>query len=143
METFIFLVLPQCKVQSPRCSANAFCDTNQKHICWKICKVNGFLAVLQEHIFYNVDWIDVSRETEIGSSKQEASPSAGVNTGVVLVPCLRMEVHLYSYFRWYGYFWSPWVSFVTADEFSVRVTKITSTIGVSWVHSLPFYFWPI
>ena len=35
---------------------------------------------------------------------------------------------------------SPWVSFVTTDEFSVRVTKIASGIGVSWTHSLPFYF---
>ena len=30
--------------------------------------------------------------------------------------------------------------FVTADEFSVRVTAITSRIGVSLTHSLPFYF---
>ena len=28
-----------------------------------------------------------SKETELGSSDQEASPSAGKNTGVVLVPC--------------------------------------------------------
>ena len=28
-----------------------------------------------------------SRETEIGSSDQEASPSAGKNSGVVLVAC--------------------------------------------------------
>ena len=43
-----------------------------------------------------------------------------------------MEVHPYSYFRWCGYFQGPWVSFVVTDEFSVRVTKITSRIGVSW-----------
>ena len=30
--------------------------------------------------------------------------------------------------------------FATTDDFSVRVTKITVTIGVSWTHSLPFYF---
>ena len=29
-----------------------------------------------------------SREIELGSSDQEASPSAGKNTGRVLVPCL-------------------------------------------------------
>ena len=29
-------------------------------------------------------------------------------------------------FQWCGYFWGPWVPFVTTDEFSVRVTKITS-----------------
>ena len=34
-----------------------------------------------------------SKETELGSSNQEASPSAGKNAGVVLVPCLHMEVH--------------------------------------------------
>ena len=28
-----------------------------------------------------------SKETELRSSNQEASPSAGKNTGVVLVPC--------------------------------------------------------
>ena len=32
-----------------------------------------------------------SKETKIGSSDQEASSSAGKNTGVVLVPCLYME----------------------------------------------------
>ena len=53
-----------------------------------------------------------------------------------------MEVWAYSYFWWCEYFWGPWVSFVTTDEFSVRVTKITSRIGVSWTHNLPFCFWP-
>ena len=28
-----------------------------------------------------------SKETELGNSSQEASPSAGKNTGIVLVPC--------------------------------------------------------
>ena len=65
-----------------------------------------------------------SKETELGSSDHEASPSAGKNTGVVLVPCLRMEVCPYSYFRWCGYFWGAWVSFVRTDEFSVRVKKL-------------------
>ena len=32
-----------------------------------------------------------SKETELGSSNQEASPSAGKNNGVVLLPCSRME----------------------------------------------------
>ena len=60
--------------------------------------------------------------------------------GLVLVPSSRMEVCPYSDFRWCGYFWSPWLLFFTIDEFSVRVTKITLRIGVSWTHSLPFYF---
>ena len=49
----------------------------------------------------------------------------------------------YSYFRWCEYFWGRSVSFVTVDEFSVRVTKITSRIVVSWTISLSsvFCFW--
>ena len=34
----------------------------------------------------------------------------------------------------------PWVLFVMTDEFSVRATKITSRIDVSWTHSLTFCF---
>ena len=71
-----------------------------------------------------------SKETKLGSSDQEVSPSAGKNTGVVLVPCSCMEVRPYSYFWWFGYFQDPLVSFVTTDDFSVRVTKITSRIAV-------------
>ena len=56
-----------------------------------------------------------SNKTKLGSSNQEASPSTGKNTGVVLVPCSCMEVHPYSYFQWCGYFWGPWVSFVTTN----------------------------
>ena len=32
-----------------------------------------------------------STETELGSSDQEASPSAGKNTGIVLVPCCALK----------------------------------------------------
>ena len=45
-----------------------------------------------------------SRETKLGSSNQEASSFAGGNTEEVLVPCLCMKVHSYSYFWWCGYF---------------------------------------
>ena len=45
-----------------------------------------------------------SKETKLGRSDQEASPSADKNLGVVLVPCACMEVHPYSYFWLYGYF---------------------------------------
>ena len=71
-----------------------------------------------------------SKETELGSSDHEASPSAGKNTGVVLVSCSRMEVCLYSFSQWCGYFRGPWMSFVTTDEFSVKVTEINLRIGV-------------
>ena len=45
-----------------------------------------------------------SKETKLGSSDQVASPSAGKNTEVVLVPCLHMEMCPYSCSRWCGYF---------------------------------------
>ena len=63
------------------------------------------------------------KKTKLGSSKQGASPSAGNNTEVVLVPC-----HA---FPWVWIFPRSWVSSVTIDESSVRATKITSRIGVS------------
>ena len=37
-----------------------------------------------------------SKETELGSSDQEASQLAGKNTKVVLEPCSRIEVRPYS-----------------------------------------------
>ena len=41
-----------------------FSDTNQKHVCWKICKVIGFSAVLRESIFHNVEWVEVCQITQ-------------------------------------------------------------------------------
>ena len=72
-----------------------------------------------------------SKEAETGSSNQEASPSADKNTRVGLVPCHAWKMCPYNYFRWCGYFLGPCVSFLTSDEFSVRITKITSRVGVS------------
>ena len=62
-----------------------------------------------------------SKETGLESSDQEASPSAGKNTGVVLESCCAWKCDPTAI---------PWVSFVTTDESSVRVTKITSRIGI-------------
>ena len=45
-----------------------------------------------------------SKETELGSSNEEASPSEGKITRVFLVPCSRMDVRPYSYFLWCGFF---------------------------------------
>ena len=45
-----------------------------------------------------------SKETELGGSDQEASPSACEHTGVVLVPCSCIEVCPYSYFWWCEFF---------------------------------------
>ena len=60
--------------------------------------------------------LPASKKIEAGSSGQGASPSAVKNTREVLVVWT---------------FRGPYVSFVTTDELSVRVTKITSKIGVS------------
>ena len=65
--------------------------------------------------------LPVSEGTELGSSNQEASPSAVKNTGVVFVPCSHMEVHPYSFSS--GVDRGPWVSFVTTDDFSVTLKK--------------------
>ena len=54
-----------------------------------------------------------SKDIEFGGSNQEASSSAGKNTGLVLVPQC------------------AWKYLPTTDEFSVRLTKITSRVGVS------------
>ena len=51
-----------------------------------------------------------SKDSKLGSTNQEASPSAGQNSRAVLVPCSHMEVHPYSYFQWCEYFRGPWVS---------------------------------
>ena len=51
-----------------------------------------------------------------------------------------MEAFPYSYFRWYGYFLGPWVSIVMTDEFSSRITKITSRIGVMNSKSTLLFF---
>ena len=42
---------------------------------------------IQEKVFSGCTVPPDSKETKLGSSDQEASPSAGKNTGVVLVPC--------------------------------------------------------
>ena len=42
---------------------------------------------IQEYMFSSCTVPPDSKETKLGSSNLEASPSAGNNTGVVLVPC--------------------------------------------------------
>ena len=81
------------------------------------------------------------RETKLGSNDLDTSPSAGKNARVFLCHVTHEVCH-YSYFQWCGYFRGPWVSLFTIDEFSVRVTKITSRNGVSWTQRWKgFRFW--
>ena len=72
-----------------------------------------------------------SKETKLGSSDQEASPSAGENTRVVLVPCHAWKCVPTAISGGVDIFQGPWVSFVMKDEILVRVTKTISRIGAS------------
>ena len=82
-----------------------------------------------------------NKEIQLGGSSQEASPSAGKNTGVVLVPC------------------GTWNCVLTAVSGGVDICKVTGChslqlssqwlpqffffflrIGVSWTRSLPLSF---
>ena len=94
---------------------------------------------IQKSVFSDCTVLRDNKETKLRSSNQEASPSGGENTGVVLVGWLLIEVHPYNHFWWLEYFWGPWVSFVTTDEFSVMVTKMSSRIGVPWTHNLSIF----
>ena len=90
------------------------------------------LLKIQEQTFSGYNVPPDSKETQLRSSNQEASPSASQNTRSFKKAMWHMKVCPYSY----------WVSFAMTDEFSVRVTKTTSRIGASVTHSLPFWFWP-
>ena len=61
-----------------------------------------------------------NKEIQLGGSSQEASPSAGKNTGVVLVPCGTWNC-VPTAVWWCGYLQGHWMSFVTT-EFSVTAT---------------------
>ena len=70
-----------------------------------------------------------SKGTKLGSSDQEASPSAGKNNGVVLVSCYAFKCVPTAVSGRCRYIRGPWASVVTTDEFSVRVIKITSCLS--------------
>ena len=65
---------------------------------------SGLTCCLEDKVFSGCAVPPDSKETELGSSDQEATQSADKNTRVVLVPCSCTEVHPYSYFQWCGYF---------------------------------------
>ena len=69
-----------------------------------------------------------SKEMELGSSNQEASPSAGKNSSVVLVPCCLWKCVPTAISGGVDIFEPPGCHLL-CHEFSVRVTKITSSIG--------------
>ena len=68
---------------------------------------------IQEQVFSGYTVLPDIKENELGSSDQEASPSAGKNTDVVLVPCcawkcvptdISGDMDISKYFWSYGYF---------------------------------------
>ena len=59
----------------------------------------GFLTLrIKEQVFSGCTVLPNSKETKPGTNNQETFPSAGKNTGVILVTCSHMEVDPYSYF---------------------------------------------
>ena len=64
-----------------------------------------------------------NKDTELGSSNQGASPSAGKSTGVALVPCCTWKC-IPTANSGGVYFQGSLVSFVTTDEFSVRSQQL-------------------
>ena len=70
---------------------------------------------IQEWVFSGCTVWPYSKETELGRSDLEASPSAGKDWDS-LSAMLRMEVCPYSYFRWCRYFRGPSQSVTCYDR---------------------------
>ena len=51
-----------------------------------------------------------------------------------------MDVCPYNYFWYCGYSKDFWVAFLTTDDFSVGVKKVTSAISFTLTHNLPLWF---
>ena len=71
IQIFSFPVFWKCSSRAFRNGAVQifFSDTNQEHVCWKICKVSEFSAVLREYIFYNVEWLEVCNVSKAFKAK--------------------------------------------------------------------------
>ena len=111
-----------------------------RNTLWSRCFITS--TILSPHLFL-LGWLVALWETELGSSGPRGFSISRLKYWRSFSAISHMKVCPYSYFRWCGYFRSPWVSFVTTNEFSVMATKLTSRSAVSWTHSLPFCFWPI
>ena len=70
-------------------------------------------------------------DIELGDVCQETSPSAGEKSEVFPTAMLHRELCPCSYFWRRGYFRGSWVSVVTSDELSVRVTILLKGFVVS------------
>ena len=129
MRPKIFVIM-DCKLVYLSLLESCFLSYNRP-----LCIINGFFYLKKKQYFILMTFKCLSLpQNQRGLAEDK-------NIRVVLVPWLRIEVCPYSYFWCWENFWGPWVSFFMIDEFSVRVTKITSRNGLSWTHSLPFYFY--
>ena len=79
-------------------------DGNYEWTLWRKLLLITFNLHLLLIKFSGCTVLPDSKYTVLGTSDQEASPSAGKNTSVVLVPCSHKEVHPYNFFQWFGYF---------------------------------------
>ena len=63
IQTFAFKVFQKCSSWESRNGAVQmfFSNTKQKHFAGKFVKSERLLAVLQEHIFFNVKWVEVHK----------------------------------------------------------------------------------
>ena len=71
--TFTFKVLQGCtswgRQKMVQCKCFFWQRTETCLLCWKICKSVSFLAVLQEHIIFNVKWVEVHKMREVFRAK--------------------------------------------------------------------------
>ena len=83
----------------------------------------------------------IVRRQKLQSRHQEASPSAGKNTGVVLVPCWAWKCVPTSISRGMNISEVPWCHLLQQMSSQWRSQKLLQ--GFAWTHSLHFCFWPI
>ena len=96
---------------------------------------------IQKQVFSGRNVLPDSKKTKLGTGNQEASPSVGKNAGIVLVACLSWKCVATAISVGLDIFEVPGCHLT--DEFSLRVTKIATMIGVSLTHILLSCFWHI
>ena len=71
IQTFAFKVLQECSSWASRKGAVQifFLTPNRNMTAGKFVKSERFLAVLQEHIIFNVKWVEVRKKSEAFRSK--------------------------------------------------------------------------
>ena len=94
---------------------------------------------IQEYKFSDYTVLPDCKKTKPGRSKQEVSPSAGKNAEIIWVPCHAWKCVLTAISGGVDISEIPRCHLLQQMS-SQWVTKITSTIGISWTQSLPFCF---